>query len=341
MNKAEWRWLAGTVAAFLIILAAIIAYSLVVRPWFPFWGAAERDRTRPLVGDDAWIGGVVTGTRAVTIAAPPDKVWPWIVQIGQDRAGFYSYTWLENMFLSDIHNTFAIRPEWQGLKVKDMVRSVKPGYLFGLVKSKDGVIGWKVSFVAPGRSLTLRNWGTFALEPYGDGGTRFLSRSRSEPLPGVIGKLAQFWILDPAHFIMEKKMMTEIGRLAEGRPGPPGWLQALAAAGFALAALGSALLIATRKRRRLWLLLPAVYAVLIMAQTSDARAALAGFTALALTVVGFLYFPRRWWAYLGFILIAVAAVLFLAGDAWIVFGLVFLAAFAALAGAALKGLRAR
>jgi len=341
MNKAEWRWLAGTVAAFLVILAAIVAYTLAVRPWFPFWGAAERDRTRPLLGDDAWIGGVVTGTRAVTIAAPPARVWPWLIQIGQDRAGFYSYSWLENLFLADIHNTYAVRPEWQERKAKDFVRSVKPGYLFGLQKDRPGASGWKVSFVAPGEAMTLRNWGTFALEPYGDGGTRFLIRTRSEPLPGVLGRLAGFWFVDPAHFIMEKRMMTEIKRLAEGRPGPPGWLKALATAGFAAAALGTALLIATRRRRRFWLLLPAACAVLVLAETSDAQAALAGFTALALAVVGFLSFPRRWWVYFGFLLIGAAAVFFLARDAWIVFGLVFLGAFAALAVPALKGLRAR
>ena len=111
--------------------------------------------------------------------------------------------------------------------------------------------------------------------------------------------------------------------------------------GFASAALGSVLLIGSKKRRGFWLLLPAVYAVLILRQTADLRAALAGFTALALVVVGFLIFKKRWWIYFGFLLISSYAVLFLAADAWIVFGLVFLVAFAALAGAALKGLRAR
>jgi hypothetical protein len=189
--------------------------------------------------------------------------------------------------------------------------------------------------------MTLKYWGTFALEPTGTGGTRFFARSRSEPLPGVLGRLFGFWALDPAHFVMEKRMMTEIKRLAEGRPGPPGWLELLATLGFASAALGSALLIGTRKRRGLWLLLPGVYAALILWQTGDGRAALAGFTVSALIVVGFLFFKKRWWIYFGFLLIAVYATLFLAADAWIVFGLVGLAAFAALGAAAMKGLRAR
>lgn len=341
MNKAERSWLAVTIAAFLVILAAIASYNFAVRPWFLNWGTTARERTQALLGDDAWIGGVVTGTRAVSIDAPPEKVWPWLVQIGQDRAGFYSYTWLENLTLADIHNTFEIRPDWQGREAKDFIRRVKPGYLFGLWKERDGTTGWRVPFIAPGRSMTLKYRGTFALEPTGTGRTRFYVRSRGEPLPGVLGRLFGFWVLDPAHFVMERKMMTEIKRLAEGRPGPPGWLRALAAIGFAAAALGSVLLVSSRKRGNFWLLLPAVYAFLILRETADLGAALAGFTALALVLVGFLIFKKRWWIYFGFLLIYTCAVLFLAADAWIVFGLVFLVVFAALAGTALKGLRAR
>jgi hypothetical protein len=334
--------LVGTIVAFWIILGAIAAYNFAVRPWFLTWGTTPQEQTRPLLGDDVWIGGVVSGTRAVTIKAPPEKVWPWIIQIGQDRAGFYSYTWLENLTLADIHNTLEVRPEWQERQAKDIVRSVKPGVLFGLLKEKQGYTGWKVSFIAPGQSMTLKNWGTFALEALPNGWTRFLARSRAEPLPGVAGRLLGFWVLDAAHFAMEKRMMTEIRRLAEGRSGPPGWVRILATAGFVLAVLGSTLLIGSRKRGRwLWLLLPLAYAVVILQQTSDLRAALTGFIVLALTVVGFLYFGKRWWIYFGFLWIYCYAVLFLAADAWTVFGLVFLALFAGLAAAARKGLAAR
>jgi hypothetical protein len=157
----------------------------------------------------------------------------------------------------------------------------------------------------------------------------------------MAGRLFEFWLLSPAHFIMEKKMIVEIKRLAEGRSGPPGWLVALATAGFAAAALGTALVIGSRKRRGFWLVLPAVYAFLILRTTSDLRAALVGFTALALIIVGFLVFGKRWWIYFGFTGISSYAVLFLASDAYIVFGLVFLALAGALAVLADKGLRGR
>jgi hypothetical protein len=145
-------------------------------------------------------------------------------------------------------------------------------------------------------------------------------------------------LIDPAHFIMERnddgcQELAEGGplRLASRpwrRPGsrPP---------------RSARRLVGTKKRKGPWLVLPAIYAFLILQQTSDLRAALAGFTALALAVVGFLVFQKRWWIYFGFLMIYCTAVLFLAADAWIVFGLVFLAAFAVLTAAGLKGLRAR
>lgn len=341
-DKKKRPGLVLTVAAFLVILAAIAVYTFVARPWFLNWGAMGKDATRPLAGDEAWLGGVITGTRGVSIGELPETVWPWLVQIGQERAGFYSYTWLENLVLADIHNVLEVRPEWRKRQEKDFVRAAKPGYLFGLVKEgKDGGPGWKVAMVEEPSVLVLKNWGSFVLEPRFPGGSRLIARSKGEPLPGPIGRLASFWLLDPAHFVMEKRMLTEIKRLAEGRPGPPWLLELLAVIGFAAAAVGSALIIASRKRKSLWLLLPGAYALLILVETSDARAALVGFTALALAVLGFLVFKKRWWIFFGFMFIYCYTVLFLAPDAFIVFGLVFLAAFGALAALAAKGLAPR
>ena len=330
-----------TVAAFAVILAAIAVYTFVARPWFLDWGGLGQDATRPLSGDDAWLGGAVTGTRAVTVRKLPEEVWPWLVQIGQERAGFYSYTWLENMALADIHNVFELRPGWRKREAKDLVRAVKPGYAFGLLDRLKVEPGWTVAEVEEPSVLVLKNWGAFVVEPRLPGWSRLLARSKSEPPRGPVARLAAFWFLDPAHFIMEKKMLTEIKRLAEGRPGPPWLLDVLALAGFAAAALGSALIIASRKRKGFWLILPGAYAVLILLETSDARAALAGFTALALAVLGFLVFKRRWWIFFGFMAIYCYAVLFLAADAFIVFGLVFLAASGVLAALAAKGLETR
>jgi hypothetical protein len=72
-------------------------------------------------GDELTPPPVEQNTRAITIAATPQEVWPWLVQMGADRGGFYSYAWLENLFGLGIHNADRIVEEWQQLAVGDWV----------------------------------------------------------------------------------------------------------------------------------------------------------------------------------------------------------------------------
>ena len=74
---------------------AIAAYGVAVRPWHLRWGATEDEVRRPLPGDALVTTPLVAATRAITIAAPPEEVWPWLVQQGYGRAGWYSY-WVDN-----------------------------------------------------------------------------------------------------------------------------------------------------------------------------------------------------------------------------------------------------
>ena len=92
----------------------------------------------------------------MTIEAPPEAVWPWLAQLGQDRAGFYSYEWLENLAGCDMHNADEIHPEWQEREPGDTV------YLHPLN-------GLPVARFEPGRVLALEDWGAFVLEPHGPG----------------------------------------------------------------------------------------------------------------------------------------------------------------------------
>ena len=107
--------------AVILIFAVVWAVFLgLLHPWLMSWGATPEERAMALPGrrggpDPAYF------TRAITIDAPPAAVWPWLVQIGQDRAGFYSYTWLENLTGADIHNGDALRPEWQQRAIGDQV----------------------------------------------------------------------------------------------------------------------------------------------------------------------------------------------------------------------------
>src|SRR5437879_5889367 len=74
---------------------ALVGYDALLRPWMLDWGTSGEERRRPLPGDDIVEEVMTHHTRAVTIDAPPEAVWPWLLQIGDRRGGFYSYDWLE------------------------------------------------------------------------------------------------------------------------------------------------------------------------------------------------------------------------------------------------------
>ena len=144
-------------------------------------------------GDDVVAGPVTTSTYAVTVEAPADIVWSWLVQIGQDRGGMYSYEWLENLFGLDIHNTNQIRQDWQHLAVGDQVRVVprgKPnagGYAFAS--------RWSTS-PSPGAAAATSEhpWDAtwaFLIVPMSAERSRLLSRSRTAKTPGAAGVAAR------------------------------------------------------------------------------------------------------------------------------------------------------
>jgi hypothetical protein len=116
-------------------------------------------------------------THAITIATPPTAVWPWLVQMGQDRAGFYTHNWVERLLRSGIPDVRELHPEWHDLVVGDLMRTnreLRPGH----------PIGWPVAFVEPNRVLVLRSldWPTgsyaYVLEPLEEDRTRLLVRDR-------------------------------------------------------------------------------------------------------------------------------------------------------------------
>jgi mono/diheme cytochrome c family protein len=179
------------------------------------WGSTLAERQVALPGDAANRTPAVEIQHAVTIDAPPDRVWPWLVQLGQDRAGFYSYDWLERAVGDDIRNVFELRPEWQDRRVGDVVPATQEGYLGGIFGNRPG---WRVAQVEPRRALVLDGWGAFVLMPSDPGRTRFIIRSRAGG-PGIPVWAAglQFMAFELPHFIMERRMMLTIKALAEGR----------------------------------------------------------------------------------------------------------------------------
>jgi len=114
------------------------AYALAVRPRLLRWGATEEVR-RPYPGSEFVPGGERSATMAVTIGAPPSQVWPWLVQMGCDRAGWYSWDRLDN---GGVPSSEHIRPEWQKLSVSDHLAS-----------TPNGSAWFEVAALEPGRFL--------------------------------------------------------------------------------------------------------------------------------------------------------------------------------------------
>ena len=202
-------------------VAAIVGWRRWCTPWQRAWGATDEELAMALPGDELTPGPVEQSTRAITINAPPDAVWPWLVQMGADRGGFYSYAWLENLFGLDIHNADGIVDEWQQLAVGDWVwgaRNRSAGWLIEHLEPNVALV-MKAADPTAGRA-TSRDEGigfefqwTFAVRPAPAGATRLLIRERT-----AYGRRLTRWLMAPVglvSFVMTRKMLDEIRVRAE------------------------------------------------------------------------------------------------------------------------------
>ena len=209
MKRTRLARLAGILALF--ALAGVVVVLLLVRPALTNWGATEEEIHKPLTGDDLAQHASIQRTKALTIQAPAHKVFAWLVQMGQDRAGLYSYEFIENMVLGcDIHNSNRIVPEWQNTRPGDLMRmypadkSGPPPYIYAHIEPNRAVI---LGHQDAGKTRWTDSW-QFVLEPAGENTTRLIVRTRSESM-GI-------WdVLDTAYSFMERGMLLGIQERAE------------------------------------------------------------------------------------------------------------------------------
>jgi proline iminopeptidase len=123
-----------------------LAYALWVRPRLWRWGASDEEVAGPYPGAELVPDGERGATMAVTIEAPPDQVWPWLVQMGGDRGGWYSWDRLDN---GGRPSAQEVHPEWQDLALGDYVKCWR---------SNGPVDAWEVAALEPNRFLGLRTW---------------------------------------------------------------------------------------------------------------------------------------------------------------------------------------
>jgi len=194
-------------------------YHWLVRPWHRRWGATDAELQQPMPGDERVKNPNFVTTRAVTINARPAEIWPWLVQLGVGRGGYYSYTWLPNMVGLQYSNADTILPAFQYLEVGDTVPIDPRG------------VGFRVDAIDPNRSLLLTvpdpdhprsdglmtTW-AFLLQPLDSEHTRLIVRWRSnfrEPLTYTALAPVFFLVLDPLDFLMARQMLLGIKLRAE------------------------------------------------------------------------------------------------------------------------------
>lgn len=197
------RWVGPGAAT---VGGAAVVYALLHKPMLG-WGATSAELTNPMTGDDLVPHAELVVTRAITIAATPEQVWPWVVQVGIGRAGGYTYDWLER--LAGLHVTSADRiiEELQNLEVGDVIPL-----------DNDGT-GLRVVLLEPAHVLATRNdegtWSwTWTLEPLLDR-TRLVSRTRMT-FTSLANRVGTQVLMLPASLVMERKMLLGLRDRAEG-----------------------------------------------------------------------------------------------------------------------------
>jgi len=198
-----------------------VAYRRWVDPWQSRWGATDLEVDSPLPGDDLVADPAVQLTRAIGIDAPPQEVWPWLVQLGADRGGFYSYDVLENLFGLGIHSADRIVEEWQGLAVGDVVAAnrARTGGWYVMELHPDEALVLKVADLTAGRparrdeGIGFEFLWTFALRPDGADRCRLLVRERTaidrRPTRVLMAPVG------PVSFVMTRRMLLGIKERAE------------------------------------------------------------------------------------------------------------------------------
>ena len=195
----------AALAAPVLTLAGVLLYFRSLRQPILTWGATYAEAASSLPGDELLPEADGTSTRAISIAAPPEAVWPWLAQMGPSpRGGVYTYDWIENLLGLNIHSVDRVLPEYQDPQVGDsiplgdnrmVISRIDPGEVFAFC-SDDGNWVW-----------------TFVLRAE-DGGTRLISRNRFR-LP-TLGARIGILPMEPGSLVMERKMLHGIRERAEG-----------------------------------------------------------------------------------------------------------------------------
>ena len=201
MDRSLWMLPIAAIAGLL--------YWFPIRAWCFRWGAGPGDLERVMAGDACVDRPTYQTTLAIHIHARPEQVWPWLVQMGYQRGGLYSYDWLDRLFgYLDRPSADRILPEFQNLKAGDRI-PVGRGAAF------------PVRHLVPHHSLVMGDssggfaWSwEFGLYQTGDSETTLVSRNRAR-VPASWHWVIGMRLLEPAAFLMTRRMLLGVKRRAE------------------------------------------------------------------------------------------------------------------------------
>ena len=196
-----------TIATGALGLAGI--YTFGIRPRMLRWGATDEERSRIMPGDSIIANPTHVSTSAITIGARPEDIWPWLVQLGYQRGGLYSYDWLDRLFgFLDRPSSMLILREFQHLAVGDKI-------YFGPEELTVAVLESNQTLALHYKARGIEWVWQFALYPLDSTHTRFVDRS-TERIPKTIDGWLMMRAMEPAAFIMNRRMLLGVKERAEG-----------------------------------------------------------------------------------------------------------------------------
>lgn len=197
-----------TIAALAALAALFVLSVILLRPLMDRWGATEAEVAATFPGDELVQNPARFINRAITIQASPEQIYPWLLQIGADKGGWYSYDWLETLANCPNTNAERIHSEWQNLQVGDPVRMcpgefAPPPYIVAQIYPNKAIV---MGHQENGEWVDLYQ---FVLVPQADGATRLILRTRTMMVGGI-------WdAVHPIAFMMEQQMLRGVKERAE------------------------------------------------------------------------------------------------------------------------------
>jgi hypothetical protein len=203
------RALLINIAGWMVLLLALsLLYFAWLRDWQMHWGATAEDVSRSMAGDELLAAPHLNATRAVVIDAPPEDVWPWLVQMGYKRAGLYSFDRLDNAGLPSADR---ILPEYQGLAVGDSISLGGPSLRVAAMEPGRAMLWVFTEGSGPWENATW-SWGLYETDR---GTTRLVSRLRHRYTFDSLQATLMWSMMDATEIMMMRASLLGIKRRVE------------------------------------------------------------------------------------------------------------------------------